>query len=114
MKSTGKLPAAPGADFQRHDKDDADATVDAASPTTGVEGYTEHAAAVYRTLPESTKAIPWKIDWATMEFAYLSRVRQRLQLHRGGETGRGIAGFARCVGSGRDGRHNACNRRRWP
>jgi diguanylate cyclase (GGDEF)-like protein/PAS domain S-box-containing protein len=27
--------------------------------------------AVYRTLLESTKAIPWKIDWATMEFAYI-------------------------------------------
>lgn len=27
--------------------------------------------AVYRTLLESTKVIPWKIDWATMEFAYI-------------------------------------------
>jgi diguanylate cyclase (GGDEF)-like protein/PAS domain S-box-containing protein len=27
--------------------------------------------AVYRTLLESTKAIPWKIDWATMAFAYI-------------------------------------------
>jgi diguanylate cyclase (GGDEF)-like protein/PAS domain S-box-containing protein len=27
--------------------------------------------AVYRTLLESTKAIPWKIDWATMEFVYI-------------------------------------------
>ncbi len=27
--------------------------------------------AVYRTLLESTKAIPWKIDWATMRFAYI-------------------------------------------
>lgn len=26
---------------------------------------------IYRTLLESTKAIPWKIDWATMEFAYI-------------------------------------------
>jgi diguanylate cyclase (GGDEF)-like protein/PAS domain S-box-containing protein len=26
---------------------------------------------VYRTLLESTKAIPWKIDWASMEFAYI-------------------------------------------
>ncbi len=26
---------------------------------------------VYRTLLESTKAIPWKIDWATMKFAYI-------------------------------------------
>ncbi|MFP6863071.1 sensor domain-containing diguanylate cyclase [Pseudomonas sp.] len=28
--------------------------------------------AVYKTLLESTKAIPWKIDWATMTFAYIS------------------------------------------
>ena len=27
--------------------------------------------AVYRTLLESTKAIPWKLDWATMKFAYI-------------------------------------------
>ncbi|MFC0401113.1 GGDEF domain-containing protein [Paraburkholderia rhizosphaerae] len=27
--------------------------------------------AVYRTLLESTKAIPWKIDWATMAFSYI-------------------------------------------
>ncbi|EHK66128.1 sensor domain-containing diguanylate cyclase [Achromobacter arsenitoxydans] len=27
--------------------------------------------AMYRTLLESTKAIPWKIDWATMKFAYI-------------------------------------------
>lgn len=27
--------------------------------------------AVYKTLLESTKAIPWKIDWATMQFAYI-------------------------------------------
>jgi diguanylate cyclase (GGDEF)-like protein/PAS domain S-box-containing protein len=27
--------------------------------------------AVYRTLLESTLAIPWKIDWATMKFAYI-------------------------------------------
>lgn len=27
--------------------------------------------ALYRTLLESTKAIPWKIDWATMKFAYI-------------------------------------------
>ncbi|MBY4599351.1 sensor domain-containing diguanylate cyclase [bacterium BD-1] len=30
-----------------------------------------HDSAVYRTLLESTKAIPWKIDWATMKFAYI-------------------------------------------
>lgn len=27
--------------------------------------------AVYKTLLESTKAIPWKIDWNTMRFAYI-------------------------------------------
>lgn len=27
--------------------------------------------AVYKTLLESTKAIPWKIDWQTMQFAYI-------------------------------------------
>ena len=27
--------------------------------------------AVYKTLLESTKAIPWKIDWATMAFTYI-------------------------------------------
>lgn len=27
--------------------------------------------AVYKTLLESTKAIPWKIDWASMQFAYI-------------------------------------------
>jgi diguanylate cyclase (GGDEF)-like protein/PAS domain S-box-containing protein len=28
-------------------------------------------AGIYKTLLESTKAIPWKIDWATMRFAYI-------------------------------------------
>ncbi|MFC4290811.1 GGDEF domain-containing protein [Sphingorhabdus arenilitoris] len=27
--------------------------------------------AVYKTLLESTNAIPWKIDWATMQFSYI-------------------------------------------
>ncbi len=27
--------------------------------------------AVYKTLLESTKAIPWKIDWASMKFSYI-------------------------------------------
>jgi diguanylate cyclase (GGDEF)-like protein/PAS domain S-box-containing protein len=31
----------------------------------------ESANAPYRTLLESTLAIPWKIDWATMKFAYI-------------------------------------------
>ena len=26
---------------------------------------------VYKTLLESTRAIPWKIDWASMRFAYI-------------------------------------------
>jgi diguanylate cyclase (GGDEF)-like protein/PAS domain S-box-containing protein len=41
-----------------------DATI---SPT--MEAGTDPA--VYRTLLESTLAIPWKIDWATMTFAYM-------------------------------------------
>lgn len=32
---------------------------------------TEIDSTVYKTLLESTKAIPWKIDWATMQFAYI-------------------------------------------
>lgn len=33
------------------------------------DSETDHA--VYKTLLESTKAIPWKIDWQTMKFAYI-------------------------------------------
>jgi diguanylate cyclase (GGDEF)-like protein/PAS domain S-box-containing protein len=36
-----------------------------------VETEMEQDSAVYKTLLESTKAIPWKIDWATMQFAYI-------------------------------------------
>ena len=32
---------------------------------------TQADAAFYKTLLESTKAIPWRIDWATMEFSYI-------------------------------------------
>ncbi len=32
---------------------------------------TEIDSAVYKTLLESTRAIPWKIDWQTMRFAYI-------------------------------------------
>ncbi|MET0595102.1 MAG: sensor domain-containing diguanylate cyclase [Polyangiaceae bacterium] len=32
---------------------------------------TEVDSAVYKTLLESTKAIPWKIEWSTMRFAYI-------------------------------------------
>lgn len=35
-------------------------------------------AVVYRTLLESTLAIPWKIDWATMKFAYIGPQIERL------------------------------------
>ncbi len=31
----------------------------------------EEDSAVYKTLLESTKAIPWKIDWASLQFAYI-------------------------------------------
>ena len=31
----------------------------------------ENDVAVYKTLLESTKAIPWKIDWSTMQFTYV-------------------------------------------
>jgi diguanylate cyclase (GGDEF)-like protein/PAS domain S-box-containing protein len=34
--------------------------------------------AVYKTLLESTKAIPWKIDWNTMRFAYVGPQIERL------------------------------------
>jgi len=34
--------------------------------------------AVYKTLLESTRAIPWKIDWATMKFAYIGPQIEKL------------------------------------
>jgi diguanylate cyclase (GGDEF)-like protein/PAS domain S-box-containing protein len=33
---------------------------------------------VYRTLLESTKAIPWKIDWQTMQFTYIGPQIEKL------------------------------------
>jgi diguanylate cyclase (GGDEF)-like protein/PAS domain S-box-containing protein len=36
-----------------------------------IENKIETNSDVYRTLLESTKAIPWKIDWGTMAFAYV-------------------------------------------
>jgi diguanylate cyclase (GGDEF)-like protein/PAS domain S-box-containing protein len=42
---------------------------DTLAPDARALGEDDHA--VYKTLLESTKAIPWKIDWATMEFAYI-------------------------------------------
>lgn len=39
--------------------------------------------AIYRTLLESTLAIPWKIDWATMKFAYIGpQIEQLLGWNR--------------------------------
>ncbi|CAB3788473.1 hypothetical protein LMG27177_02421 [Paraburkholderia fynbosensis] len=63
MTRTGTQSAALRADFLRQELQEA------APRATGVEGYLEHEAAVYGTLLESTRAIPWKIDWASMEFA---------------------------------------------
>lgn len=34
-------------------------------------GGSDSDSVVYKTLLESTRAIPWKIDWATMKFAYI-------------------------------------------
>jgi diguanylate cyclase (GGDEF)-like protein/PAS domain S-box-containing protein len=35
------------------------------------ENKLESESSVYKTLLESTRAIPWRIDWATMQFAYI-------------------------------------------
>lgn len=42
---------------------------DATPVSARLEGGAE--SAVYRTLLESTRAIPWKINWATMRFEYI-------------------------------------------
>jgi diguanylate cyclase (GGDEF)-like protein/PAS domain S-box-containing protein len=34
-------------------------------------GFSEHDPSFYRTLLESTRAIPWRIDWATRQFTYI-------------------------------------------
>jgi diguanylate cyclase (GGDEF)-like protein/PAS domain S-box-containing protein len=39
---------------------------------------TEADSAVYKTLLESTKAIPWKIDWSTLKFAYIGPQIEKL------------------------------------
>jgi diguanylate cyclase (GGDEF)-like protein/PAS domain S-box-containing protein len=57
MNSTLNEESVLGAAFLRHEEPMDDALA--------------HDDAVYRTLLESTKAIPWKIDWNTMEFAYI-------------------------------------------
>jgi PAS domain S-box-containing protein len=41
-------------------------------------------AGIYKTLLESTKAIPWKIDWASMQFAYIGpQIEQLLGWEQG-------------------------------
>ncbi|WP_219118227.1 sensor domain-containing diguanylate cyclase [Janthinobacterium sp. UMAB-56] len=41
------------------------------APTLDVANVACDDAGVYRTLLESTRAIPWRIDWATMRFTYI-------------------------------------------
>lgn len=43
---------------------------------TAIEIETDNA--VYKTLLESTKAIPWRIDWNTMQFTYIGPQIERL------------------------------------
>jgi len=38
----------------------------------------EDDSAVYKTLLESTKAIPWKIDWGSMKFSYVGPQIEKL------------------------------------
>jgi len=44
---------------------------DAMTPSTPALPAPVDSPDVYRTLLESTKAIPWRIDWATMRFTYI-------------------------------------------
>lgn len=44
----------------------------------GIDEVVQPTQDVYRTLLESTKAIPWKIDWATMQFAYIGPQIEKL------------------------------------
>ena len=37
---------------------------------------------IYRALLESTLAIPWKIDWASMKFTYIGPQIEQLQIGR--------------------------------
>jgi diguanylate cyclase (GGDEF)-like protein/PAS domain S-box-containing protein len=62
MNSHESFTGTAGAEFLRHDE-----------PATASDSaaHLAHDTAVYKTLLESTRAIPWKIDWATMEFAYI-------------------------------------------
>jgi diguanylate cyclase (GGDEF)-like protein/PAS domain S-box-containing protein len=45
---------------------------------TDISGKMEFDSTVYKTLLESTQAIPWKIDWSTMKFAYIGPQIERL------------------------------------
>ena len=45
---------------------------------TDISEKMEFDSAVYKTLLESTQAIPWKIDWSTMKFAYIGPQIERL------------------------------------
>lgn len=49
----------------------ADVRVATFDPTADAVAVLDYDPAVYKTLLESTKAIPWKLDWATMRFAYI-------------------------------------------
>jgi diguanylate cyclase (GGDEF)-like protein/PAS domain S-box-containing protein len=62
MNSSDAGEAVLGAEFLRHDE-----TGRAHAAERGIA----HDHAVYRTLLESTRAIPWKIDWRTMQFEYI-------------------------------------------
>lgn len=42
------------------------------------EDFIEEDPAVYKTLLESTKAIPWRIDWATKRFTYIGPQIEKL------------------------------------
>lgn len=45
---------------------------------TDVISNNEPSSDVYKTLLESTKAIPWKLDWATMTFSYVGPQIEKL------------------------------------
>jgi len=44
----------------------------------GINQDAETDSAVYKTLLESTKAIPWKLDWKTLKFSYIGPQIERL------------------------------------
>lgn len=59
-----------------HSKTSAD--IDYMSDMSDTEKSLELDTAVYKTLLESTNAIPWKIDWATATFAYIGPQIEKL------------------------------------